>query len=274
MIAQKPANSDWRSLLRRYSMLCRVSFQERMEYRWNILFYVIVTIVPALIAMYLWTTVFAADNNPTAVRDICTYYVVATFVTWRIAEFQWNMMQEIRDGKMANSLLRPMSYPAKLFWYEVGGRTWSTILTLPVFIILAFALGDNFKMPDNFGTWLLAILAFLIAYVLNSYLTMMLGLLTIWQNQPEGIFAVYWTLARWFGGSFVPLAFMPGGIGEVLEWLPFAYVYTLPVRIFQGLPPEKMLQGFAVQIIWLVVIGLAFRWTWQKALNRYEVFEG
>jgi ABC-2 type transport system permease protein len=257
-----------------YWTLSKLSFQERMEYRWNVLIYSALALLPALTGLFLWSVIFNSQHNPEATRQITTYYVVAAFVGWRIAHFHWEIMFEIREGRMATFLLRPLSYPAKAFWYEVGGRTWSTLITLPVFVVAALLLGDNFKTPENGWSWLLAILAFMIAFVMNFFITASLGLVTVWQNQPEAFFAMYNSASSALGGVMVPLYLMPAGIGDWLQWLPFAYIYTLPVRIFQGLPADKILQGFAVQLVWLALAALFFRWFWRKAVRHYEVFEG
>jgi ABC-2 type transport system permease protein len=269
-----PAQKRFGRLVQRYWALFKVSFQERMEYRWNTFMFMGMALLPALVAIYLWGNVYGANNNPEARTYITTYYLVACFIGWRIADYQWILMFDIREGRMANFLLRPMSYPAKSFWYEAGGRSWSTILTIPVFVLVAFTLGQDFRAPANPLYWLLAILAFLVAFVLNFFITMSLGLVTIWQNQPEGFFALYGVASRCLGGTLVPLALMPFGVGDIAQWLPFAYIYSLPIRIFLGLPIEQALQGFAVQLGWLAIAALFFGWLWRKAIWRYEVFEG
>ncbi|NWJ46807.1 MAG: ABC-2 family transporter protein [Chloroflexi bacterium] len=264
----------WRFVFRRYWTLCKVAFQERMEYRWNVLFYSMLALLPVMVGIYLWTTIFNSRNDPQAVKYITTYYLVAGFLGWRIAQYQWTIMFEIREGRMATGLLRPMSYPAKTFWFEVGGRTWSTIITIPVFVLAAVFLGENFKLPENGWTWALVLLSFMLAYVLNFFITASLGLLTVWQNQPEGFFALYGFGSGALGGTMVPLALMPGGIGDILQWLPFAYIYSLPARIFLGISAEQLVQGLAVQVVWLVIAALFFKWMWRKAIQGFEVYEG
>jgi ABC-2 type transport system permease protein len=266
--------SKWKPVIARYWTLCKLSFQERMEYRWGTLIFMAMTLLPALIGIYLWGVVFNSKNDPVALRSITTYYVVAAFIGFRVPQFHWEMMFQIREGRLANALMRPMSYPATLFWYEAGGRTWSTILTAPFFVVLAILLGDTFQTPTNPFTWLLVLVAFLISFALSFFITAGLGLITVWQNQPESFFALYSTGSQWLGGVFVPLTFLPWGIGDWLQWLPFAYIYSLPVRIFQGLPADKIWQGFAVQLLWLALSAVFFKWIWRKATRRYEVFEG
>jgi ABC-2 type transport system permease protein len=135
-------------------------------------------------------------------------------------------------------------------------------------------MGSNFVTPNNIFPWLGAALAFVISYVMSFFMTASLGLLTIWQNQPEGFFILYDISSKWLGGALVPLALMPGWIGDWLQWLPFAYLYSLPVKIFMGMPGEQILQGIAVQLGWLALAVIFFSWFWRKALDRYEVFEG
>ena len=263
-----------RHVFRAYWTLCKASFQDRMEYRWNTLMYLVLAMIPALISLYLWNVIYNTRHDQAGVRYITTYYVVATFIGWRIADFHWQVLFEIRDGKMATDLMRPMSYPAKLFWYEVGGRSWSTLLTIPFFVALAWLLGDNFQAPDNAAAWFLAIGAFMLAFTLNFFMTAGLGLVTVWQNQPEGFFGLWGALARGLGGAIVPLTLLPAGLHDWLQWLPFAYIYSLPVQIFQGLSGWSLWQGLLIQLGWLIVSALVFRWLWRKATRRYEVFEG
>lgn len=281
MIAQNDINlnksqaklAHLKYVVRRYWMLCKVSFQNRMEYRFNILMWMTVFIIPVLVAMYIWSTIFGS-NNPSENHYIVTYYLVAGYISFRIADFNWEVLFEIREGRLATSLMRPMSYPATLFWGEVGGRVWSTILTTPFFVAIAFLLGNSFQTPNSIGTWLLTVVAFLISFVINFFLTASLGLITVWQNQPEPFFYLYWNLTRALGGVLVPLTLLPLGLGNWFQWLPFAYIYSLPTRIFLGLNADQLLQGFAVQIIWLIVTALFFNWLWRRAVHRYEVFEG
>lgn len=282
MIAQNNLNlsttekswTRWKYIFRRYWTLCKVSFQARMEYRWNTLLWMTISIVPILVGMYIWSSIFGSKNSPAYVRYIVSYYLVAGYIGFRIADFNWEFLFNVREGRLATSLMRPMSFPATIFWSEAGGRTWSTILTTPFFVVIAFLLGNNFEMPNNIWPWLLTLVAFLISFVMNFFLTASLGLITVWQNQPEPFFYLYWGLTRTLGGMVVPLALLPLGLGNWFQWLPFAYIYSLPTRIFLGLPTDQLLQGFAVQIFWLIVTGLFFNWLWRKAIRRYEVFEG
>ncbi len=245
-----------------------------MEYRVNIFFYISIALLPALISIYLWGVVFQGSSQPEKFSQLVTYYLLASFVGFRIASFHWKIMNDIREGRLANFLLRPMSYPATVFWYETGGRTWSTILTIPVYLLVAVLLGSLFKIPNDAINWLLAILAFVIAYVLNFFISFCIGLITVWQNPSEGFLALYEVGSRWLGGVYVPLALMPNPAGEWLQWLPFAYIFSLPVRIFQGLPPEQIWQGILVQLVWISISVVVFRWLWRKAQWRYEGFEG
>ena len=263
-----------RPVFRRYWTLCKVSFQERMEFRVNVLMYVAMALLPAMIAIYLWGVIYNGASDRPQFSRLVTYYLVASFVGFRIASFHWTIMNDIREGRMANYLLRPMSYPAASFCYETGGRTWSTLMTIPIYMLVAVLLGDLFQAPAEISTWLLAILAFMVAYVVNYFLSACVGLITVWQNQPEYLLALFEVGSKWLGGVYVPLALIPSPLNDWLQWLPFAYIYSLPVRIFQGLPAGQIWQGLGIQVIWLALGWLFFRQVWKRALRRYEAFEG
>ena len=62
------------------------------------------------------------------------------------------------------------------------------------------------------------------------------------------------------GGMYVPLVFMPQSIQNVLNYLPFRFIFDLPARIYVGnIPPFEALKLLAIAIGWLIVLILIGR---------------
>jgi ABC-2 type transport system permease protein len=60
-----------------------------------------------------------------------------------------------------------------------------------------------------------------------------------------------------FAGGLIPLAFFPESFLRVLKFLPFKYIFDLPVSIFlhfNQLSPLDLAKGLLIQLFWIVVI--------------------
>ena len=80
-------------------------------------------------------------------------------------------------------------------------------------------------------------------FLLSLLLTMVVGvafdfifaaLLTYVEGSAYIISRVRQALAVLLSGSVIPLALMPWGLGELLQWSPFASLASAPLRIYTG----------------------------------------
>ena len=72
------------------------------------------------------------------------------------------------------------------------------------------------------------------------------------------------------GGALVPLDLFPAPVQQVLAFLPFAYILNFPVQILLGnLAAPALLQGFAAQILWILLFVGFKQLLWRKGLKQY-----
>lgn len=76
-------------------------------------------------------------------------------------------------------------------------------------------------------------------------------------------------------GSMIPLWFMPDWMQGVLRCTPFSSIYFTPVQIYMGqLTVPEILQRFAVQIIWILLLLLVGKVLWSKGQKKLVVQGG
>jgi len=81
-------------------------------------------------------------------------------------------------------------------------------------------------------------------------------------------------LIRLLSGSIIPIWFFPQGLRSVLELLPFAYLYQLPLDFFIGhYDTQSAVRGLAVQSFWLIFLWLVFLFL-QKRVTRRLLVQG
>ena len=67
-------------------------------------------------------------------------------------------------------------------------------------------------------------------------------------------------------GLLLPLAFFPGWLRTILEFLPFQAVASIPLQIYIGkLSGAAIGQAFLIQIAWLIGLYVLGRWFWKRA---------
>ena len=68
------------------------------------------------------------------------------------------------------------------------------------------------------------------------------------------------TLTVLLSGRLVPLALLPWGLGDYLEWLPFASLASAPLRLYTGTgDPQDLIP---LQVIWAVVLWVSAHALW------------
>ena len=116
----------------------------------------------------------------------------------------------------------------------------------------------------------LAALGFLLAqlvYLHFAYLSfLLLGI--------GPVVRIFDSLTFILSGAVVPLAFFPAPLAAVASWLPFGYLYSLPIRALLGdLAPGELGTALAGLAGWIAVLSLALAFFSRRAV-RHAVVQG
>jgi len=115
-------------------------------------------------------------------------------------------------------------------------------------------------VPAIFGAWAIA---FLIQYTT--------GLLGFWITQSLSLHDAWFAVFSLLSGYLIPLDLFPPRMRDVLFVTPFRYMLSFPVEIFtKQLNIGQIIQGLAVQWMWLVVFYALYRFVWARGLKRYS----
>jgi ABC-2 type transport system permease protein len=78
-----------------------------------------------------------------------------------------------------------------------------------------------------------------------------------------------------FSGVVVPIAFFPGWLSGIMQWLPFQAITYLPSSVFTGRTPLSEAAGvFGVQALWFGLLLIPIAITWRAARKRLYVQGG
>ena len=91
-----------------------------------------------------------------------------------------------------------------------------------------------------------------------------------WERS-EALTHARWVLEMIAGGYLLPLSLYPSWARNITEFLPFKYIYYVPVSIFTGIIDlNTVMTTLFVGVIWLTAMILFSQWIWKKGIIRYS----
>lgn len=181
---------------------------------------------------------------------------------------------KIRDGSIANELLRPVNFQGRMLAEDLGNAAFNLLFQfLPALLITVFTIG----MPAPAGPGMLLWFVFSAA----------LGYGVLWSIGFTVQMAAFWLINIWslrtiknvfvkvLSGSMLPLWFMPEWMGRVIGATPFSSIYFTPVQIYLGqLSPMQIVQKCAMQVMWIALVYLLGNLLWQRGTRKLTVQGG
>ncbi len=265
-----------------YWKVALLGWQDSLVYRFNALVWVFYAVVPSLTLMLVWLAAYSDTAATSSIggynlSEMLTYYLFVTALSVAITPHpEWDIASTIRDGKLTPFLLRPVGYFGYRFAWESAYQIVKTAMMLPAMALLWWLFRDYIALPDlTFGRGILFILSALGAYIVLSQLKFLLGISAFWIVEPGGLMEIWNVLNGLFAGRLLPLALLPVWAQWLANALPFSILYAFPMSILLNrATPADLIGGFARQIIWIVVLSLAVRWSWNRGLLAYESVGG
>lgn len=262
-----------RELFTIYQAQFKATVALQLQYRAELVLWLIGMILEPVIYLVVWTTV--AHSRGGSVRgftagDFAAYFIVLMMVehltfTWIMWEFEWR----IRQGTLSPKLLRPL-HPIHS---DIADNVTYKILTLIVMLPTAGILSWVFHAQWHLHLW--SILAFfpalLLAFLVRFLLEWTLALSAFWVTRVRAINQFYYVTVLFLSGQVAPLSFLPSGLQHLSEVLPFRWMVAFPVELFLGrLTPKEVLLGFLAQGFWLTIGIVLVKIVWKAGIRRYS----
>ena len=260
-------------------MIVSNNLKSSLVYRFHVGFQIIASMVTIVILYFLWKSVFHA--NPTAAIRGMTfsqtflYVSLATAIavlmrTWT----DWDICNQIRSGDIVMSFFKPVDYMRYVFLNAVGTMAGSFVtITIPSLVILFGVFRANLAIGWNIP-FFIPTLAFSCA--LSFLFDFIVGTTSFWTMSIWGISVAKDFSILFFSGALVPLNFFPDAFVAVLRFLPFAYMYNLPLSILTAneANPALWAHGLLTQVAWLAVIYVIARVYFKFSLKNLTVNGG
>lgn len=265
--------------MQKYLTVFQISLQNIFEYRWNFLLGRLRNIILLLTLYYLWTNVFAKQQNlfGFTLTSILTYvYIVQVLKSVVLDTRSDNIGEEISgNGKFFSYLLRPIGYFKYWLSVDLAYKIVNLIFSSIELFIIAKILHISLFLQTN----LINIIIFLISVALATFLYFIfiswVSFLAFWTTQIWGARFALMLLLEFTSGAFFPLDIMPKNMQQIINLTPFPYLVYFPAKVYLGhLSNSEMFYGLLIQLFWFMILWFFAKLTWSKGLKVYQAFGG
>ena len=266
----------------KYGHVLSMGIQNTLVYRTNFLFRAAFGLVPLAATLFLWEAIYADKPAGAAIgaytlAQMVSYYLLVTVVDsiTAVAEDDWQIAADIKDGAVSQFLLKPLDFLAyRLCLYLSGRVIYTSVALIPVAFFLFFQREYLVGPAESLG-WVLALLSVLMAGLLQFFIAYTVALLSFWVLDVSTFIFIQFAFEFLASGHLFPLDILPDRLHRLLLWSPYPYLLYFPVGVYLGrIQGAELWQGFALQLAWVGVAFLIARFVWSRGLRKYTAVGG
>lgn len=267
-------------LFAKYKAFMKTGILNVFAYKFNVFTWLLVVSSALLCLFFLWAAVF--NNSPESVingftfKEIVSYTIIVNIFTFTMggSDTQDTITDEIQNGQIAMSLIKPISYRLRFVFSTLGSLIASDLIVgFPLLVVSTIILVKNgfmkIQSPERF---LLLILFFIIAQILARILfdvvDYIFGLIAFYTMASFGLFQIKQVVINFLSGTMIPIAFFPDSIGKIVNYLPFVGMAQNPTLIYLGrMNIREALGSLAMQVIWIAGLEIFAHFFYKKAIK-------
>jgi ABC-2 type transport system permease protein len=239
-----------------YVYLARTGYLRNLAYRWSHMVNNLASALFGFIYIFLWQAVAPPAGSGALYnqRSMTHMLVLAQVFAWISAFLPagLDIQTSVRTGSIALEMARPVPYFAAVMAREAGNLVYQGLYR-SVPLALLFALTVGFPAPGSLMHLLLTVPSLVLAAYIALLMFYTVGLSSLWTTEIRWAHYTYHSLLILLSGGWVPADTLPGVLGQVAPYLPFAAQMFYPVRIYLGF---SGMEGLLIQLCWAVALTL------------------
>lgn len=273
---------------RLYLPFAKAGVKTELSYKAQIVMWIIISFVEVFFILFLYQAIYR--SSPDGMGAIINGFTFNDMVLYMITSFvfsfvmgagdtSYNIYTDIREGTIANTLTKPVSYRLRHLSTFLGMVALDLIIIMiPLMAItygIFFALGILTMGAWEFITNLIFFFIFtILGCFMNDAISYFIGMLVFFTDHLFGLNMARTALQGFLGGKMVPLAYM-GVVGVVFSYTPFAFLGSVPVLTLMGkVAVSEIIVYILVALAWIIVIELINHIIFSYAMKKITVQGG
>lgn len=226
-----------------------------------------------LIFANLWkiaaTKIGAVDLNP----DLLLWYIAFNeWVLVSLPHVHEDMEEDLRSGRLAYILPRPISYLGSTFAEAMGALSVNLIIL--GIVTFAFSWWQVGTLPFQASGLAFSIVFGIMAGVVAVLFKMIIGLSAFWLREVSPFFWVWEKLLFMFGGLMLPLAVYPKWMQTMAQFTPFPAILGERSALALDFNLQSVTHVFLSLTLWGAFSLLALFLMYRKGLKILNVEGG
>lgn len=223
-----------------------------------------------LIPLFLWSAVF--DKNAVIGSYDRTRFIsyllygnlIGTFV---FGTRTFDISSDINDGKIINTLLKPVSFFSYHFAKELADKLINLFFAVFEILFLIWLFKLKILYPSNL---LLFVLVFLNSVFISYFLNLSLSFLGFWTTEVWPIRFIFIILLSFVAGSYFPLDILPKPLYNFILATPFPYMFFLPAKILISHTAMQPFSHIFLSYFWLFASYFLARLVWKSGTKSFS----
>ncbi len=274
--------------LKLYLPFAKAGIKIEITYKAQIFMWIAISFIQIFFVLFLYKAIYrnspeglSAVINGFTFYDMVLYMLTSFFFSFIMGagETSYDIWTDIREGTVANSLTKPVSYRLRHLFAYLGVIAFDFVLIIVPFMTVIYAIFISLGLlQTTFWAFLINVVFFLIFSILaafiNNALSYFVGMLVFYTDHLFGLNMARNALQGFLGGQMVPLAYM-GTLGVIFSYTPFAFMNSVPVLTLMGkLDYKNIIIYIFIALLWVVLIEFINHIIFKHALKKITVQGG
>lgn len=255
--------------------------QKYFAYSSRMILWVVSNTVTFLFQIMLWIAVY--NSSPTKsingynLQELLNYIVISNVVECAtLIRFESTVAENISDGRIVMSLIKPISYKKELLFRGLGGVMGSLVLFCPVYMSIGIFINKG-KIALSALDLILFLIFLVLAFAMNYYLGLIFASFIFKTIKADGIYWLRVSIINLFSGALIPFSFYPNALHAFLKLSPFSYLRFIPITILlnrKQMSSIEILMYLLIGIIYVFSMAWIANLLWDKQYKQILIFGG
>jgi ABC-2 type transport system permease protein len=268
--------------MRKYLHVMAIGVQNTLVYRFNYFFRAAMALVPLMGSIFVWRAIYHAKGDgslvgPFTLARMTTYYLIVTLVDalTAVAEDDWQIAADIKDGAISQFLLKPVDYLAyRVSLYAAGRAAYTSVALVPV---AAFFLIQRewLVWPETVSAGALFLLSAILGGMIQFFIAYAMAMLAFWVLDISTFIFIQFAFEYIASGHLFPLDVLPAPLAAALKFTPYPWLCYFPASVWLGEAHGRRLwEGLAIQTAWAVAGFILAKFLWRRGIRKYAAAGG
>lgn len=244
--------------MKKYLAISQFAFGRALAYKSKIPIMVVEQIMLILANVYIWKAVSEYSDSVAGFNSnqLISYSVVIWLLHRLISNGIDSKIEEsYRSGKIVYDFTRP--YDLILYHvFDSAGISlfWLIFSVLPTYIVFQVFVG--LVSPTGLFHMMSSLICILLSFLILSLMNFIVGMMVFFMEQTKGLRIMKHISMDIFSGLLIPLTFYPLWLQNILDFLPFKYVFFTTIQIWIGSVNTNEANIIMItQLLWVLILG-------------------